>query len=166
MIKKIADLLFKYFDWFRKNLWILLICIGSINSILFINKSPLLLKTKRIPISPIALAFDSPKGFHYWAYQYIIHYQTNKSSGKVPLDANLLKHYPRSVMVSSFYTVIIGGAFINPNEESNNFLKEILCYSTLKIYGFVPKNENILKIKIEITDPFKKPYLTKEILCQ
>lgn len=155
----------KIINYFKKNLWIFLIIIGMINSILFIFKSPLLLITKRIPISPIALAFDSPRGFHYWAYQYLIHYQTNKSSGRVPLDANLLKHYPRSVMVSSFYTVIIGGAFINPNEESEAFLKEILCYSTLKIYGFVPQEEKILKLKIEVTDPFKKPYLTKEILC-
>lgn len=127
----------------------LLLFIGVFNSVLFFAQSPVLFVTKKIPVSPLPLIFDAPMGHQYWSYRHRIEYFTENKHRKFLSGYDLLNNYPRSFLSMSIYFVPMAGLLTDPNElEANNFLKEILCYSSLKIYEEVPENDKILKVSI------------------
>lgn len=145
----------------------LLLGIGLTNSILFFTQSPLLFKTKKYPISPLPLIFDAPKGHQYWSYRHRIEYSTDSKHRKFVSGYDLLNHYPRSFLAMSIYFVPMAGLLTDPNDvESNAFLKEILCHSSLKIYQEVPENDKILKVSISAEDKKTDEVVRyKEFLC-
>lgn len=151
----------------NKHLWKILILIALINPILFITKSKLLLTTKRIPVSPLPLVFDSPKNFHYWAYTYKLDVTTNTGSKTVFLDNQYIAAYPRSSLIEALYFIIVAGSQIEPNvPETKRYLDEIMCHSSLKIYKFVPENERILKYSMTVSDQNNKILRQSEHLCK
>jgi hypothetical protein len=127
----------------------LLLFIGIFNSLLFFSQNGLIFKTKKIPISPLPLIFDAPMGHQYWSYAHRIEYYTESRHRKFLSGYDLLNYYPRSFFAMSIYFVPMAGLLTDSNDvESNAFLKEILCYSSLKIYGEVKESEKILKVSI------------------
>lgn len=147
--------------------WLLLILVGMINPLLFISKNPLLLATKKIPVSPLPLVFDSPHNFNYWAYTYKMEVTTNKQVKTVFLDNQYINAYPQSFLVEAFYFIIIAGSQIAPEvKETKKYLEEILCHSSLKIYKFIPENEKILKYKLYVFDEHGHQLRFQEHLCQ
>lgn len=145
--------------------WLIIILIGCLNPLLFFIKSPALLQTKRIPISPLPLVFDSPGNFHYWAYTYEIEYSTNRETKKMLLNHEFTNSYYRSFLVEALFFILIPGSLISDSHESVIYLKEILCNSSLKVYNQIPKEDKVLKIKVNVYDTNNKIVRQRDYLC-
>lgn len=155
-----------YYNYFKTMSWQWLIILGLINPLLFFANSPWFLVTKKIPISPIPLVFDAPKNVPYWSYQYFIEYHTSNKTETFQLTNKLMKNYPRSIMMSSFYLMILTAVVINPDsKEDVNYVNNILCYGFLQVYGFVPFEDKLYKTSLIILDSKGVLLKKQEVLC-
>lgn len=156
-------MLFKNYKTF---LLFLLLIIGSINPILFLFKSPMIIKTKNYPISPLPLVFDSPRNFKYWSYNIQIKLHLLNEIKLVNGDSILLENHRRGWLFHLIYESLMGSLIIEPEtHESKKVIGSLLCNHFL-YYLDNHDLRKVLKVELIVPDENKLIIRHREYLCQ
>lgn len=138
---------------------VFLLFIGSISPVLFIVRSPIVFTTKKIPISPLPLVFDSPNGFNYWAYTVKMNFQMADSEFTIVGDKKNLDDVRRGWISHIFYHLIFGTTVFNSTNETKevrDISQTLMCDILLVVKEPSFKGKKILKATITVFDQGKE----------
>lgn len=142
-----------------------LLVIGISNSFLFLTKNPIILKTNHIPISPLPLVFDSPKGVDYWTYTYDFTFETNQGTVNLLGDKKIFTDFRRGWFNHIFVHYIFSSILISDSSKHNlKILENFACTGLIKTFKNEP-NLKVYKVNIKFLDLNLTKQKERTFLC-
>ena len=141
---------------------LLLLFIGSLTPFLFLIQSPWVITTRKIPISPLPLVFDSFNHYTHWYYSHTIKIYTSHREYLIPIDKKFISQHKRGFLIQNIYfDILLSDFLVNDEFKSLQSLQPTLCTASFDL----PKDK-ILKMSLEVRDFNNQIFFFREWLCQ